>query len=253
MSKEKYTHIAITLDRSGSMESIAKDMSGGLASFIAEQKKVKGTATVTFVKFDNYCERDVDWADINSVGAFELHPRGGTALLDAMGKTMEFVREHIQGMAEADRPSKCVFVFITDGEENQSHEYTREQVFQMISQLRDDNDQLGTQFEFTFLGANQDAIQAGSSMGVRAGSSINYVATAAGASGAFDSLTETMTNYRTVRCASFSYSDDQRERSMGKTPKAKKQKDVIRPLDPADAICKGALDAMDSDETLIVK
>ena len=253
MSKEKYTHIAVVMDRSGSMQSIAHDMSGGLTTFIAEQKKVDGEATITLVRFDDRYERKVDWADIKSVSSFELQPRGGTALLDAMGKTMEFVREHIQNMPEADRPSRCVFVFITDGEENQSHEYTREQVFQMISQLRDDNDRLGTQFEFTFLGANQDAIQAGSSMGVRAGSSLNYVATAAGASGAFDSLTETMTNYRTLQSASFSYSDDQRSRSMGKAPKAKKQKDITPPVNPADAIQKGPLDAMGNDETLVVR
>ena len=254
MSKEKYTHIAVVMDRSGSMSSIAKDMSGGLAAFIAEQKKVEGDATVTFAKFDEVYEREVEWADIKSVSAFELHPRGSTALLDAMGNTMEFVREHIQGMAEAERPSKCVFVFITDGEENASHEYTREQVFQMISQLRSDNDHFGTQFEFTFLGANQDAIQAGASLGVRGGASLNYVATSAGAAGAFNSLTETMTNYRSLRCASFTYSDDQRAQSMGHAKKkSAKQKDDVPPVSPADAVQKGPLDAMGDNDTLVVR
>ena len=48
-----YTHIAIILDRTGSMESIRDDTIGGFNAFLDQQKAEPGSATLTLVQFDS--------------------------------------------------------------------------------------------------------------------------------------------------------------------------------------------------------
>jgi hypothetical protein len=91
-------------------------------------------------------------------------PRGTTALLDAIGRTIDELGARLAAMPAADRPGKVIFVIITDGLENASREYTREQVFQRI---RHQSDVYG--WEFVYLGAKQDAIAAGAQVGIDAG------------------------------------------------------------------------------------
>lgn len=83
--RKDYTHISIVLDRSGSMSGIAKDMEGGLRSFIEEQKKVDGKCTVSLYRFDDTTDKVYDFIDIQEASDFKLEPRGMTALNDAVG------------------------------------------------------------------------------------------------------------------------------------------------------------------------
>jgi len=193
MPKQNYTHITIILDRSGSMASIKNDVQGGFDSFINEQKEVDGTATVTLVQFDSQFETVYSMRDISEVPRLLLTPRGGTALLDAMGQTMNSEIAMVDALNDDDKPEKCLFVVITDGEENSSREYTRERVFEMVEELRQKED---IDYDFVFIGANQDAIQAGGSIGVSRGATMNYAATEEGTSQMFTSLTRSITNYR---------------------------------------------------------
>ena len=50
--KKDYTHISIILDRTGSMETIRDDTIGGFNTFLNDQKKQPGIATMTLVQFD---------------------------------------------------------------------------------------------------------------------------------------------------------------------------------------------------------
>ena len=89
--KANYTDITIVLDRSGSMESVKQDTIGGFNHFLEEQKRASGTATITLVQFDN--EYEVVFRAIPGESQ-EADPRdiracGSTALLDAMGRTMD--------------------------------------------------------------------------------------------------------------------------------------------------------------------
>lgn len=54
-----------------------------------------------------------------------------------------------------------VFVIVTDGEENSSREFTRDQIRTMV-----EHQQSAYKWQFTFLAANQDAFAAGGSMGI---------------------------------------------------------------------------------------
>jgi hypothetical protein len=170
--KQNYTHISIVLDRSGSMDSCQDITREGFNTFITKQKKETGEATVTLVQFDDQYEVNYEFKDLKRVDHLTkktYQPRGMTALLDAIGKAINNTGKRLATMAEEDRPSKVLFVIQTDGFENASEEFTREKVFGMIKHQREKY-----QWNFVFLGANQDAIATAISFGIGAKSSMSY-------------------------------------------------------------------------------
>jgi len=189
--KPNYTHLAVILDRSGSMTAIKEDTEGGFNTFIEEQKKVDGTATVSLTVFDTKIDQIHSFVDIQEFPKFTLIPRGYTALLDAVGLTIVSLGEKLSSMKEEDRPEKVVVVIITDGEENSSREYTYEKIAAMIQEQTDT-----WKWEFVFLGANQDAIAAGAKLNIRASNSMSYAANSKGVGSTYTSLG---TNLRAMR------------------------------------------------------
>lgn len=218
--KENYTHMAIVIDKSGSMGNMRNDVIGGFNNLIAEQQKVKGDATISLIHFSTDYNVISDFAPLDKsekLSRSNFIPEGGTALLDAMGKTLEEVKSKIHKMKENEKPSKVIFVFITDGEENSSKEYTKDRVFEMIADLKSEDRDDKIKWDFVFIGANQDAIQAGGSFGIRANASLTYDASSAGATMAFMSLSKGISSYRSVSDSEYAFSEDD----------AKKQKDLI--------------------------
>ncbi|MEI7942752.1 MAG: vWA domain-containing protein [Candidatus Riflemargulisbacteria bacterium] len=195
MKKEK-THITIILDKSGSMGSCLNDTIGGFNTFLKAQRELEGTATMTLVQFNGHYDVISDMAPLSDTGELtnkNYVPNGGTALLDAIGRTINNVESKINDMAKKSRPEKVIFVIITDGEENESVEFTKDQIMQMINAHRDEQ-----KWEFVFIGANQDAIQAGGDIGVRAKSTLSYEASSAGTSTMYTCLTKSMSTYRSA-------------------------------------------------------
>lgn len=161
MTKPNSTLIVVVLDRSGSMGPQREATLEGLYSFVREQQKLPGECRLTLVQFaDNYW-LDIHEKPIAEVSDITYWPAGGTALLDAMGKAIVETGLSLSVRPEADRPSKVIFVTITDGEENASRMYSRGQVFGMISRQRE-----VYKWEFLYLGANQDAIREARSLGI---------------------------------------------------------------------------------------
>lgn len=191
--KEDYTHIAIVLDRSGSMSTMWSDVEGGFNSLVEDQKKEKGKATLTLAAFDNVYEVIYDFEDLENVDGVKVHPRNMTALLDAMGTTLNSTKETIDKLDE--KPEKVLFVFMTDGLENSSREFSKERVFEMIEELKGEE----IDYDFTFIGANQDAISAGGGYGIRKDASMTYAASGAGATYALDSLSKGITRFRSAK------------------------------------------------------
>jgi hypothetical protein len=208
--KEMYTHISVVLDRSGSMSSMASEVTKGFNDFVEQQKDEEGKATLSLVKFDDIYEKVHDFKDIKDVHGVHLEPRGSTALLDAMGRTLEETRATVLAMKKDDQPAKVIFVFITDGEENASTKYSRKEIFAMIKDLKDPDRGDQINWEFVFIGANQDAIAEGASYGIRASSSITFDASGAGATAAFTSLTKGVSAYRSMKSkdAAYAFSAD---------------------------------------------
>jgi hypothetical protein len=178
------THLALLVDRSGSMAQIKDDAEGGLKNLVAEQRALPGELTIDLFQFDTEYEK------VDDVDAWTLQPRGMTALLDAMGKSITEVGESLAARDEADRPGKVVFVIVTDGMENSSQEWKREQVFDLVKQQ---TDQWG--WEFVFTAANQDAVAEGARLGVN--NSMNYRATGQGTQSAYSTMSASIGDYRT--------------------------------------------------------
>lgn len=155
------TDINIILDRSGSMGEIDvyKPTLIGFNHFLSQQKELTESARINLYKFNTFYE--VVYTDIDVKLAPELtsdtfRPDGGTALLDAIGKTINDVGARLRNMKEADRPQQVIIVVITDGEENSSHEFTKTKVEEMIRHQTD-----VYKWQFVYIGANLEAIQAG--------------------------------------------------------------------------------------------
>ena len=161
--RKDLTDITVVLDRSGSMFSCQSDAEGGLNQFIKEQKALPGGALFSLVQFDHEYEIVHDGVPIDLVPHIPLHPRGSTALYDAVGKAIGVTGERLAKMNEADRPGLVVFVILTDGENNASKEVTMADAKKLIARQETE-----WQWQFVFLGANPDAFQEGVGMGVRA-------------------------------------------------------------------------------------
>lgn len=209
----KSSLIAVILDRSGSMESIRDDTIGGFNAFLDEQKRLGGDCRLSLVQFDTLYEPIHQNLPINEVPALTREtfvPRGGTALLDAIGRTLTTLESDlVQLEREGKKPEKIYVVVITDGQENSSSgEYTRERIFQMIEDRRKNSC-----WEFLFLASNQDAIVSGQSYGFSADSSISYCS--GSTSEAYGVISGTISGSRATG-KSISFTSEQRNTAMGK-------------------------------------
>lgn len=169
MTDPNYTAIAVVVDRSGSMASMRADAQGGLNTFIEDQKKEPGRCTVRIDQFDTVYENVVKSVDVQAVEPYVLEPRGGTALLDAIGKTVVDFGSELRALPEDQRPGNVIVVVVTDGGENASREYNNEGVKNLIKTQENEFN-----WTFVFLAANQDAIAVGNAYGFAAGNSMTY-------------------------------------------------------------------------------
>jgi hypothetical protein len=165
--KNKHLRVVI-VDRSGSMQSIQRDMDGGLRAFVKEQAAQPGETLFTIVEFDDYADLVCKNAQAQDVD-YTLVPRGLTALYDAVGYTIKLVGADLAALPEDERPGDVVVLIITDGLENRSQEYTQAQVRELVTHQ---SEKYG--WQFTYLGSNQDAVLVGRGLGVSAESSLTY-------------------------------------------------------------------------------
>lgn len=204
--KKNYTKIIVVLDVSGSMESILNDVIGGYNTFIKSQKELKhGTCDLSLYKFSDSCNTVYENYTIDEVPLLtkkEYVPRGGTALYDAVEKVIDLTGEKLNDLDEKDRPDKVLFIIITDGEENGSYKSTQKVVKSKIERQTNDY-----KWQFTYIGANQDAWATGASIGTSQAANITYVNNSMGVKNVFRSLSDSTTSYRTSTDSVFCYSD----------------------------------------------
>lgn len=207
--KKDYLHLVLIIDESGSMSSIKKDTVGGLDSLIQEQKAADGEVTVTTSFFNSKTRNIHDFVKIGEVNSFEniYKPSGCTALLDAVGTTIDSVGETLSNMKEEDRPSKVMVVISTDGLENSSTEFTKDAIREKIKHQQD-----VYSWEFVFIGANQDSFAEAGKLGISASSTMNYAYSNEGAHSAYASISRGVLESRTCDFSkSFCFDDSDRE------------------------------------------
>ena len=163
------TDITLVVDRSGSMQQIRSDAEGGVNAFIQSQAREPGEALLTLLQFDTEYEFVHHGLPIQDVSEYQLVPRGNTALLDAVGRAINETGARLAAVPESDRPGLVIFVVMTDGLENSSREFNRAQVKKMI-----EHQQSVYNWQFTFLGANQDAFAEAGGMGIHAAGAAQF-------------------------------------------------------------------------------
>ncbi len=171
---QNLTELVFILDKSGSMSGLESDTIGGFNSMLQKQQAVEGDCLITTVLFDNDYELLHDRTDIRAIKPItekEYFIGGSTALLDAMGKTINKIAKAQRHTAEDYRPGKVLFVIITDGEENSSREYTAKNVKALVEQKKTEDS-----WEFIFMGANIDAVETAQSFGIAKDRAVDYLA-----------------------------------------------------------------------------
>lgn len=169
------TDLTVVLDRSGSMAVCQAEAEGGLNAFVGRQKEHEGECLFSLVQFDTNYEFIHQAKPIKEVGHIDLVPRGSTALLDAVGRAIVETGERLKVMDESQRPALVVFVILTDGLENSSREFSRAKIKEMI-----EHQTAVYKWQFTYLGANQDAFAEAGQLGIPQQSAADYVPTSGG-------------------------------------------------------------------------
>lgn len=188
------TELVFIIDRSGSMTGKEDDTINGFNATLRQQQTVEGKAYVTTVLFDDQYEllhNRVDIQKVSSMTNKDYTPRGMTALLDAIGKTIHNTREAQRNAKEEDRAEKAIFFIITDGHENASQHYTVEMIQERIRHQREKHG-----WEFIFFGAGMDAIAEAAKLGIGADRACKYRADSEGTSSVYTSISAMSTDFR---------------------------------------------------------
>lgn len=194
MTKENFTAIAVIADASSSMHPLTAETISNFNQFLAEQKANPAEAAFSLCIFNTDYRLVHDFVPLNSVAELTNQTyrcTGMTALLDAMGTTIDSLGAKLAAMPEEERPSKVIVLVITDGEENSSRRFTIDQIKDKVEHQRSKYS-----WEFVFIGANIDAISTGTSLGFAAQNSVAYVPSAAGTGQLYSSVSSNLNAYR---------------------------------------------------------
>ena len=188
------TELVFILDRSGSMGGLESDTIGGFNAMLQKQQAEHGECRVTTALFDNEYEILHDRIDIKAVSPIterEYYVRGQTALLDAVGRTINKIGGVQKNTADEYRAEKVLFVITTDGMENASREFTYEKVKSLV-----ENQKSKYGWEFIFLGANIDAVDVADRFGVARDRAQRFHNDSEGVALNYSVLSETVSHYR---------------------------------------------------------
>lgn len=187
------TEIIFLLDRSGSMARLEEDTIGGFNGFVKRQYEQGEQMLLTTILFDDQYE--LLWNGVDAAGVHltnkEYFVRGGTALLDAVGKTIVEVDNRLRKTPEEHYPRHVIFVITTDGYENASQEFTQRKVKDLIAQQKEKY-----QWQFIFLGANIDAALEAENLGISEEDAYQFESTQDGVEKMYEMICEEVTHKR---------------------------------------------------------
>ena len=191
--KNDITELVFILDRSGSMAGLEADTVGGFNAMLHKQRQQPGRCWVTTVLFSGTSETVHDrlpLADVPDMKDADYCPGGCTALLDAIGETIDHVSQIHKYIRPEDVPAHTVFVITTDGMENASRKYSSDQVKRMVRQRKSRG------WEFLFLAANIDAVETAAHLGVGSDRAVNYNADGKGTAILYETVSEAVSSVR---------------------------------------------------------
>ena len=235
MSNTNHTLIVMLLDASGSMESLKSGAVTGINAFIDDQKRLTQSpedrpidlsadmsgarplsCNLTMIQFtspdgyghrvtadngepaDHFHDHNVihdnkSIFDVPAITEADYPTSGGTPLIDAYCKAIDDTNSAINKIAEPLRPGRVIFLVMTDGKENTSKKFKKADLTERLAKYQTEKN-----WQFIYLGANQDAIQEASSVGTVAANSMTYASTGVGLATAFASSSDLVRSKRRV-------------------------------------------------------
>lgn len=170
-ASEARTELVFIVDRSGSMGGLESDTIGGLNAVLQQNRNLEGQVTVSTVLFDDKTEvlhDRIAIQDVKPLTEKDYSVRGCTALLDAVGGSINHIDRVQRYMPAGHKADKVIFVITTDGMENASHRFTYDEVKKKIGQKTEQG------WEFLFLGANIDVAAESARLGIAADRMVEY-------------------------------------------------------------------------------
>lgn len=192
--KKNLTELVFILDRSGSMAGLETDTIGGFNAMLRKQQKVEGEAFVTTVLFNHHYELLHDRINVRGISPLnekDYEVGGTTALLDAIGFSIQKMINVQKRTSENERAEKVLFVITTDGIENASREFTAGKIKKMV-----EHQKAKYGWEFMFLGANIDAVSTAAKFGIEEDFAVDYHADHIGTQLNYEAVNEAVMNLR---------------------------------------------------------
>ena len=161
MKKTKKLDVVFILDKSGSMSGQEQNTISSFNEYLEKEKENKYNTYITTVMFSNDYNIVHDRIEVSKVDKLtnkDYFVGGCTALYDALGNTINNIKTK--------DTDKVLFIIITDGYENASKEYKKDDIKRLINENKD--------FEFIYIGADIDSYSAGSDIGIRKENIANF-------------------------------------------------------------------------------
>jgi len=209
----RYVHFVLIIDRSGSMRAVCAETQKGIRGFVAGQQAALPAGhrgTLSLYQFDTVHDAVHQFTPLAGVPPYHLVPRNATALLDAVGFAVSGEGEKLAGLAESKRPGKVVVLIATDGMENSSREWTKARVKDLITQQRETYG-----WEFTFIGANQDAFAEAGDIGIMYPAVLSWLGTSRGTDSAWRSVGKMSARYVSGQAAALAYTPEEQAEAAG--------------------------------------
>jgi len=136
--------VYLLLDRSASMESQWNEALGSINGYVNNLPPNTRIMVATFDTVSYDVVRYTTAADFRKLTREDAMPRGGTPLFDSAARMMWRILD--------DNPERAIFVVMTDGEENNSHNFKQADIKSLVKRLEE------KRYEVIFLGANFDKV-----------------------------------------------------------------------------------------------
>lgn len=192
MAKQKNKVVVnFILDETSSMYDVRDATIDGFNEYLSTLKSdEKVNFLFSLTKFNSEKVETVHICDpINKIEKLShktYSPNGMTPLYDAIGQTVIETEKRIKEIRG--KPS-VLCVIQTDGYENCSREYNLEKIRSLISEKEQDG------WTFVYLGANQNAWESGTMIGISQSNTVSYDNTPIGTSAVFTSLAKGTSSY----------------------------------------------------------
>jgi hypothetical protein len=135
---------------------------------------------------------------LEDISDVDYRPSGMTAMYDGVDAMIQFLA------ADAKPADDVMIVVISDGHENASRNITSADLASKIKELQDSD------WNFTYIGANQDLTQVAADLGIHVGNMLSFQADAAGVSVMGSTVSGALRSYTSSRSVHIANGNDTR-------------------------------------------